>query len=79
MSFQIHPLSYSVNPERTLLHQAGRSEARSSHALRLMLQHYREVFSVSLKHFFWPPLERFPAQSSRTGAVLGGAQRAFRL
>ena len=30
-----------------------------------------EVFSVSLKHFFWPPLERFPAQSSPYRSCFG--------
>ena len=68
-----------MTPERTLLRQAERSDVSCSQALWLMLQRFRETFSVSLKHFFWPPLERFPAQSSRKGAVLGGAHQAFGL
>ena len=64
MAFWIRSFSYSVTPERTLLRQAGRSDASSSQALWSMPQHFRETFSVSLKRFFSPPLERFPAQSS---------------
>ena len=56
MAFWIRSFSYSVTPER--------SDASSSQALWSMPQRFRETFSVSLKCFFWPSLERFPAQSS---------------
>ena len=71
-------VSYSVTPERTLLRQAGRSDASSSQALWSKPQRFRETFSVSLKRFFWPPLERFPAQSSPYRSCFGRRSSGIR-
>ena len=69
----IHCFSYSVTPEWTLLWQAWEDAIFPS--IRVNVQRFREVISVSLKRFFWPPLECFPGQR----AVLGGAHGAFAL
>ena len=78
MAFWIRSFSYSVTPERTLLRQAGRSDASSSQALWSKPQRFRETFSVSLKRFFWPPLERFPAQSSPYRSCFGRRSSGIR-
>ena len=58
---------------------ARRSDASSSQALWSIPQRFREIFSsVSLKRFFWQPLERFPAQSSPYRSCFGRHSSSIR-
>ena len=79
MAFWIRFFTNSVTPERTLLHQAGLSDASSSQALWSMPQRFREAFCVSLRASFGHLWNVFLHRAPHKVAVLGGAHQVFGL
>ena len=47
------------------------SKARFSHMSGSMKKSLRGAFKVSLKHFFWPPVDLFPSISSQNSKDIG--------
>ncbi len=73
-------LSLSLAASQPLLmssRQVVRFTASCSHAEVSMLKDFREIFSVSLKRFHWPPTDRFPLESSPYGSGFGMLSSAF--
>ena len=57
-------VSQTFSPRLTTSHHLSLSWARYSRQLGVIPKDFMETFSVSLKHFFWPPWKCFSWDSS---------------